>query len=189
MHSQTIDSLMSLLRAHLRVNEPLALEDECKLLAQYVSIMRMRNRLDIGFTVDLPEQFRSIKVPRLLLQPLVENSIVHGMKRNIPDPQICVKVRESEEGIIIHVTDNGKGIDEEDAKELNEQLNNKTEVQEDKGVGLFNVLRRLKLSFGEQARFTVAPNMPDGFVCTLVIPVSADYSGKEMRYAENNACG
>lgn len=189
LHSQTIDSLMSLLRAHLRVNEPLPLEDECKLLAQYVSIMRMRNRLDIGFTVDLPEQFREIKVPRLLLQPLVENSIVHGMKRVITNPQICIKVHESEEGITIHVMDNGKGIGEEEAAALNEQLNSKTEVQGDKGVGLFNVMRRLKLSYGQHARFAVGPNVPEGFVCTLVIPAAAEYSGKEMQYAENNACG
>lgn len=180
LHSQTIDSLMSLLRAHLRVNEPLPLEDECKLLAQYVSIMRMRNRLDIGFTVDLPEQYRSVKVPRLLLQPLVENSIVHGMKRDIADPQICVQVSESTEGISIRVIDNGKGIGEEEARALNEQLNNTTEVQGNKGVGLFNVMRRLKLSFGEQARFTVGPNMSEGFVCTLHIPVVEEYAGKEL---------
>ncbi|ASA24036.1 sensor histidine kinase [Paenibacillus donghaensis] len=168
--SETIDSLMSLLRAHLRVNEPLQLAEECRLLDQYVSIMRMRNRLNIELKIELPEQFRSLSVPRLLLQPLVENSIVHGMTRQVHSPCIQVTVAEAVGGVEIQIEDNGKGIDEVQAKLLNERLLNGTEHRGERGIGLYNVLRRLKLTYGDKASFIVRPGVSAGCVCILFIP-------------------
>ncbi|WP_438351500.1 histidine kinase [Paenibacillus sp. FA6] len=172
--SEAIDSLMSLLRAHLRAGEPHQLAEEYRLLTQYVSIMRMRNRLDIEFSVELPEQFRSFSVPRMLLQPLVENSIVHGMTRHVMNPSICVRVEEVDEGVEIQIEDNGKGIDEAQAKVLNERLLKGAEQQGERGVGLYNVLRRLKLTYGDKASLTIRSGIPAGCVCILFIPITEE---------------
>ena len=172
-NSETIDALMALLRAHLRVHEPLSLGDECKLLTQYVSIMRMRNRIDIDFQVELPERYRGIKVPRLLLQPLVENSIIHGLSRESRVPRIRVEVSEAikgTEGIEVRVVDNGRGLTEEQAELLQRLLESGAERTGERGVGLHNVLRRAKLAFGEQADLRVEPGESEGVVARLFIP-------------------
>lgn len=176
-NSENIDSLMILLRAHLRVNEPLALYEECNLLTEYMSIMRLRNRINIRLDIELPEAFRNLIVPRLLLQPLVENSIVHGIKRNIADPCIRVNVLAVPDGIEIRIEDNGSGISKEEAQALNGKLSAGMQPKDEKGVGLHNVQRRLFLSYGEGTAFTVAPNSPNGFVCILRIPGMNSWKG------------
>jgi len=181
VHSETIDSLMGLLRAYLRVHEPLPLAEECKLLTHYVSIMRMRNRLTIDFEVDLPERYDTISVPRLLLQPLVENSIVHGFSRQSIRPCILVSVGEVEGGVEIRVQDNGKGMSGEQVEALNRKLSSGAEHQGERGIGLHNVMRRLKLSYGDKATFTVSSNHPAGFVSILFIPMN-DIDREGNRY-------
>lgn len=170
VNGEAIDSLMALLRAHLRVNEPLPLVEECKLLAQYVSIIRMRNRLNVDLRIELPQAFNNLLVPRLLLQPLVENSIVHGFTRHSPEPVITVKVIQQGDGVEIKVIDNGRGIDQAEAEALMMKLKLGEEHRGERGIGLYNVIRRLKLSYGEKAWFTVQPNAPEGVVSTLFIP-------------------
>lgn len=176
-NSENIDSLMILLRAHLRVNEPLYLYEECNLLAEYVSIMRLRNRLDIRLETDLPEALRQLVVPRLLLQPLVENSIIHGIKRNIADPCIRVVVEAVQSDIEIRVEDNGAGIGEEELQRLNERLLKGMQPAGEKGVGLHNVQRRLFLSYGEGSAFTVRASASGGFACVLRIPGMSSWKG------------
>jgi sensor histidine kinase YesM len=170
VHSETIDSLMALLRAHLRVHEPIALAEECRLLGQYVSIMRMRNRLNVELNIELPERRQSILVPRLLLQPLVENSIIHGFSRSTRSPRIDVTVEESAGLVRIRIADNGRGIGAEQAAELNRILSGEGQQTGERGVGLYNVMRRTKLTFGATAEFVVGPGEPEGFVACLIIP-------------------
>lgn len=78
VNSKQIDALMSLLRAYMRVNEMCTLAQECKLLGDYVEIMQMRSEMSVRLHVRLDEEVDALEVPRLLLQPLVENAIVHG---------------------------------------------------------------------------------------------------------------
>lgn len=182
VHSETIDALMSLLRAHLRVQEPLALADECKLLGQYVSIMRMRNRLNIELEIDLPDRYRDVLVPRLLLQPLVENSIIHGFTRMSDSPVIRVSARQAPGGIDIIVSDNGKGMTEEQAADLRRMLESGTEQSGKRGIGLYNVLRRAKLAFGPGASFRIEPEHGVGFAARVHIPLSHD-NGEDQDHA------
>lgn len=176
-NSENIDSLMILLRAHLRVNEPLFLYEECNLLTEYMSIMRLRNRINIKLDIVLPDQYRQLFVPRLLLQPLVENCIIHGIKRDLADPCIRVIVGAVNHEIEIRVEDNGSGISEPELQELNEKLHTGVQPTEEKGVGLHNVKRRLFLSYGEGTSFAVMPNHPKGFVCVLRIPGMNSWKG------------
>ncbi|MDD9267122.1 sensor histidine kinase [Paenibacillus sp. GCM10023248] len=178
VHSETIDSLMALLRAHLRVHEPLTLADECKLLGQYVSIMRMRNRLPIELIIDIPDWSRKVVVPRLLLQPLVENSIIHGFSHSTPNPRIEVTVQEAEGGFSIQVADNGKGMAPETAEALNRKLENEVEQVGERGVGMYNAMRRLKLTFGDNARLLVRQRTHGGFAAVLYIPWN-EFEGKD----------
>src|SRR5690606_35533183 len=92
LHSGIIDSLMSLLRAYLKVNEPATLQEECKLLGHYVDIMKIRNEIPVELKVDLVPGLEQTVIPKLILQPIIENAIVHGLMDR-PDAVITVRAR------------------------------------------------------------------------------------------------
>ncbi|WP_151734090.1 sensor histidine kinase [Paenibacillus tengchongensis] len=171
LHSGVIDSLMGLLRAYLKVNEPATLEEECRLLRYYADIMQVRSEmlLDMKFFIE-PELARLI-VPKLVLQPLVENAIVHGLADQ-EQPRITVNARREQGMIVIDIADNGDGIGEEQRLRLNRQLN-----EPDSGdyaayprVGLRNVIQRLRLTFGPAASLELRPGEGAGTIVHLRFP-------------------
>lgn len=168
VHSETIDALMSVLRAHLRVHEPVSLQEECRLNSKYVSIMNMRSSQNIQLEVSLPDALANKMVPRLILQPLVENAIVHGFSRPLDHAVIKISAQETQSGIMIQVVDNGKGVSKEQIHRWRSQ--GIEESRNGRGIGLFNVERRLQLTYGKDASLKIEPNRPRGLICQLYIP-------------------
>ncbi|WP_435924723.1 sensor histidine kinase [Paenibacillus sp. DYY-L-2] len=168
LHSGIIDSLMSLLRAYLKVNEPATLREECRLLGHYVDIMKIRNEIPLELKVDLAPETEGLIVPKLILQPIVENAIVHGLVDH-PNPRITVASRTSRESILIEITDNGCGAEEGVLDKLNRTLENNNEEQDGsyKRVGLINVVQRIRLTYGQAATVTLR-NLPEGGVSVLL---------------------
>lgn len=168
LHSGIIDSLMSLLRAYLKVNEPATLREECRLLGHYVDIMKIRNEIPLELKVDLAPETEGLIVPKLILQPIVENAIVHGLVDH-PNPRITVASRTSRESILIEITDNGSGAEEGVLDKLNRTLENNNEEQDGsyKRVGLINVVQRIRLTYGQAATVTLR-NLPEGGVSVLL---------------------
>lgn len=171
LHSGIIDSLMSLLRAYLKVNEPTTLEEECKLLAHYVDIMKIRSEIPLKLEIDLEPKTKELIVPKLILQPLVENAIVHGFVDH-PSPTIRVISRQVAGGIRIEIEDNGSGIEEETLGRLNRRLMfNDEEDGSYQRVGLINVVQRLRLTFGEEAAMTISNLQQGGTSVSLYLPL------------------
>lgn len=171
LHSGIIDSLMSLLRAYLKVNEPTTLEEECKLLAHYVDIMKIRSEIPLKLEIDLEPKTKELIVPKLILQPLVENAIVHGFVDH-PSPTIRVSSRYDADGVMIEIEDNGSGIEEETLGMLNRRLMfNDEEDGSYQRVGLINVVQRLRLTFGEEATMTISNLQQGGTSVSLYLPL------------------
>ncbi|MGG3281601.1 cache domain-containing sensor histidine kinase [Paenibacillus solani] len=173
LHSGIIDSLMSLLRAYLKVNEPATLHEECKLLAHYVDIMKIRNEIPLQLVVNLDPETEGLILPKLILQPIVENAIVHGL---VDHQTPCIEIRSQLHpgGIRIEITNNGAWADEEMLKSLNRSLGRPSEEQDGsyERVGLMNVVQRLRLTFGQEASLTLA-NLPhEGMSVSLYLPLS-----------------
>ncbi|MNO25259.1 putative sensor-like histidine kinase [compost metagenome] len=187
-HGNMIDALMKLLRAYVHVDEPLKLAEECKVLGSYVQVMQIRNRLNIDFKYELGEGTESIELPRLLLQPIVENAIYHGFSSRPEHPVIELRTALHLQGLEITVSDNGRGLGDEVIIRLNRRLmgvEDEASRQQDKGVGLINTARRLQVLYGYQARLTAAPREGGGMSFTLYIPVT---NGKEaVIYDDSNA--
>lgn len=171
-HSQKIDSLMSLLRAYLKFNESSTLRSECKLLGHYVEIMQMRNDIELQFITELSADVEEFSLPKLLLQPIVENAIVHGFMDEGASPRIELRAVQEEECIRIDIQDNGSGIEEERLHALNALLRQPDADSPDdyKRVGLINVLRRLRTTYGMKADMRLMPGELGGLKVRISIP-------------------
>ncbi len=136
------------------------LEEEVALARRYLAVeeVRFADRLEVQ--VDLTEQAKAARVPRLILQPLVENAVRHGIGARAAAGRIGIRARVSGRELIVEVSDDGPG------PAPAEQRTN--------GVGLRNTRERLKTAYGAAARFTLAQVPEGGAVATMVIPLRFD---------------
>lgn len=185
LHSGMIDSLMSLLRAYMKFNELATLQEECELMAHYIDIMQMRSDIPIQLQVDVEPQLQLLQFPKLLLQPIVENAIIHGFVDTDADiegndtrrqqSQIWISVYHDADTIVIEVADNGAGMDESLLHRLNERVLRCRDEPDPgyKRVGLVNVAQRLQLSFGSEAALSFAHNKYGGITARMQIPATS----------------
>jgi sensor histidine kinase YesM len=172
LHSGVIDSLMGLLRAYLKVSEPSTLEEEGRLLGYYADIMNVRNEMELQLECTLAPELEKFAVPKLVLQPLVENAIVHGLVDR-EDPRIALTASQEQGTVTIVIEDNGWGMEKEELLALNRQLNDpeSDEYAAYQRVGLRNVIQRLRLTFGPDAAMKLCANDQGGISAVLSIPV------------------
>ncbi|WP_348773232.1 cache domain-containing sensor histidine kinase [Paenibacillus pabuli] len=134
-------------------NEWVTLADELEHAERYLRIMEMRLGERLGWEIQLSDNMRTAKIPKLLIQPLVENAILHGVESRIGPGKVSVRVYAStQEGLVhIEVRDDGPGMDDSKLQSVVHALNGGPAVSDKgTGVGLINVDRRLKLYFGDQ---------------------------------------
>jgi len=155
-----IADLGGLLRATLESpdQQEVPMTRELELLELYLDIARTR----FGSTLDVEQQIdpKSLDalVPSLLLQPLVENSIRHGMSASKRVSRIVIKVTRDAYHLLLMVSDNGPGLANKDALHL------------DGGIGLANTRRRLEQLYGTDHRFSISDRGGGGVVTTIEIP-------------------
>lgn len=178
-HGEMIDALMKLLRAYVHADKPLTLAEECALLGSYVKVMQIRNRLDIAFHYRLETGTEDLELPRLLLQPVVENAIAHGFSARPDNPAIGLESRMNGGMLEIVISDNGKGMSGEALMRLDRRLSNAEPepLQTEKGVGLINTARRLQVLYGYKSRLTAEANPGGGMRFTMSIPVTNSKEG------------
>ena len=112
------------------------------------------------------EYLRSLEVPKLFLQPFVENAIVHGFKNYQDSGKIWISAEEEENDILFYVEDNGCGICEEDLKEV---LN-----KERKSIGVRNTNKRIRMIYGEKYGVTISSQLEEGTVVTIRLPLKVN---------------
>ncbi|MCD1257248.1 sensor histidine kinase [Paenibacillus athensensis] len=155
-----------------RLEKPTAsLKEELKLVTHYLEIQKLRQER-VHYEIDVPEEMLDIQLPRLMLQPIVENAIIHGVQSKLEAGFIRICGRLEDDEVMLYVEDDGKGLDEEQRSELENKM--KLPLQEEIGCGLWNVHQRLKLHFGEQAEAAIGPSELGGLRVTLLWSWSAD---------------
>lgn len=163
---QTLVNLTTLLRSSLqRTRAPFTtLADELELVCAYLDIQKIRLGERLTYSIDIPEALQASEIPPLLLQPLVENSVCHGIEPLEEGGHIQITgsfTGPANDTYCLRVADTGKGLSD-----------NQTDMQSSarKGVGLNNVRERLLGIFGKQARFSISENSPQGLIVSLTIP-------------------
>lgn len=129
----------------------ICINDEIEQVKSYLAIQRIRYGNSISYHFELDESLMDRLILKLVLQPLVENAIFHGVQSSDrPQKDISIRVWEDEQtNIVLEVRDNGAGIEPEQLRKINEQLSVCSFVPKD-GYGIYNVNERIKLYFGDE---------------------------------------
>lgn len=162
-----ISQFSELLRASLEEDkrQETTLEDEIHFLKQYLGIQRVRFQDRLSITFDIAEEALSLWVPRLLLQPLVENALKHGIAKRRGPGRVRVAANVSENMLTLVVEDNGPGFGDGAVIE---------------GVGLRNTRERLSKLYGAQASYHVETEDSSGGRITVHIPVHNEAKTSEI---------
>lgn len=172
--AQLIQSLSALFRYSIKGDEMVSVKEAAGQLERYKTIIEYRFMGKYEIILSVPDETASMKMPKMLLQPLVENAILHGLEESRSGKEVRVIFTREEEGCRISVEDDGVGMSAEVLRHLREQMENYDTDQyspnETHGIGILNVYRRLKLFYGEKALFTIDSIPEKGTVITLFIP-------------------
>lgn len=172
--NEMIEDLSRFLQYSLRrPEENVMLEDEIEATKFYTNLMRNRMRDRIAFRWNINDDALDVEIPKLILQPLIENSIQHGIQQIDNPIVITIDVEYDGKSVKISVRDNGSGISEANLRELKEKLASEN-IMVESHIGLRNVIRRLRLGFGDRFSFFIDSKESDGFEVTFVIELPAD---------------
>ena len=134
----------------------------------YFNIQQFRYPDRLRMTVDVPEELHAIPIISMVLQPLVENAILHGI---IDGGEISIAGCAEEGIVLLTVSDNGKGIDPGHLAEIQRVLTENEQASE--FFGLCNVNRRIKLHYGEEYGLSLESTVREGTCCLLTFPDSS----------------
>ncbi len=152
---------------HLRVSltsmraETVPLDTELALVGHYLKLMQLRMCERLTFSVDADAAARRVQLPPLLLQPLVENAIHHGLECQVEPGHVQIKAMVADGSLRIQVRDDGVGLDAL-----------KSRASKGNGVATRNIRERLAARYGERAMLRVVPNEPKGTLAEITIPLN-----------------
>ncbi|MBB6730025.1 cache domain-containing sensor histidine kinase [Cohnella zeiphila] len=157
-------------------DEWVTLREELDHIERYLLIMKMRFEDRLTWSIDAPPAYDGARLPKLLLQPLVENAILHGVESRIGPGTVTVSVVRAEEELAISVEDDGEGMDEETLRLLFASPESRRPSAKKSGVGIANVRQRLRLYFAEPQegleRFAIRSRKGEGTRVTVTIPLT-----------------
>ena len=168
--SAMCQALSNIFRYSIDMKDPLAMvEDEILHIKNYMYVMNVRTQNSVELELRIENELLQERVPRLSLQPLVENSFTHGLKNKRGLKKIVIAGAIQDGSIVLSVSDNGVGMD---ADQINRQLQSRPAEALDKSssVGLGNIHARTRLLFGEKYGVTVHSALGEGSTVTLAVP-------------------
>ena len=143
------------------------LREELHCAELYLEIMQFRFRNRFIYRSEIDESLLSAALPPFSLQPLIENAILHGGKDDDKPLLIVLAAKKMENLLEISITDNGIGMTREKLEEIRQRMNRET----GKGLGLYNVQRRIQILFGEQYGLVIQSEPRTGTKMTIRLPV------------------
>jgi LytS/YehU family sensor histidine kinase len=151
-----LDSFIRFLRASLASTrmEQTTLADEAELITSFLQVLQVRMGERLRFRIDVAPELAGFTLPPMLLQPVVENAIRHGLEPKVDGGEVAFRARREESAVVIEIADTGVGFAPTTRG----------------GVGLSNLRDRLKLLYGDRASLTIGENAPVGTRVTVRLP-------------------
>ncbi len=176
--AKMISSLSKLLRMTISKEEDeIDLHEELDLLTGYVELMNLRQKEEVELSLDVSPEALFVKVPRFFLQPIVENALIHGLKQRAGTIRIRAEI--DRPFLVLTVEDNGTGLEPERLAALNRKLGSAVREEPPEGgegkggfsgIGLGNVVERMRMVFGDGFRMSVESEPDRGTTIRLFIP-------------------
>lgn len=148
------------------------LQEELQFAEHFLIIMTLSKKIE--YAIDLPSELSSLPLMPLIIQPVVENAIQHGIEGQQGANRVNIDVKQAEEVILIRVSDDGRGLTPDEIQKLETQLDRDTPPEGTRGVGLWNVNRRLKNTYGDRSGLAFSTNDWGGLSVLLMIHVPTE---------------
>lgn len=169
---EAVDNLAKLLRACLSGNDAeISLEKEFDYIRQYLSLERLMTGGWIDWDIDCEEKLYACRVPKLILQPLVENSIIHGFDGPSQEGMIVIMVKVDRGRLMIEVSDNGTGMPQQYADEILAGQEVRKHVQDRKHIGIRSIQQRIHYLYGEHYGIQIHTAEGAGTTVRLMLPM------------------
>ncbi len=158
-----------LLRYSIHHNEKrICLVEDLDYIQSYLMIQKYRYGTRLTYTISYDEALKHIVVPKLILQPIIENCIVHGYTHK-EKLHIDITISKHNNDLIMVVSDNGDGINEQRLKKINQLL--RIDGDHSEGIGLYNVHKRISLLYGKGYGLKVRSKVMHGTRVTITVPI------------------
>lgn len=148
--------------------ELITLEKEAQITDDYLTILQIRYPDVFRYEVDIPPELAGTPIPKLSLQPLVENSIYHGLKKKETKGFIRIFAFKQGDKVVVRVQDNGVGMDEFQVQTIMSRHLPKEGIR---SIGTYSVQQRLSLYFGEEYGISVQSVLTEGTTVDLLLPM------------------
>jgi two-component system, sensor histidine kinase YesM len=183
--SQMVARLGSMLRISIQQKDVITVEQELQHLCSYLEIQKFRFEELFEYEIDVPPELYACRMPKLTLQPLVENSIQHGFEGIGYMGTIRVSACEEEDRLVFYVSDNGIGIAPEKLasfqyeREQDSSHSDSPETGERRGLGVCNVADRIRIGYAGWYGLFICSAPGHGTVIKLVLPLTGRGPGNE----------
>lgn len=148
----------------------ITIEEELEFIREFLKIQKYRFDDELEFSINIPPELKNYRIPKMILQPLVENACVHGVEKAIGIRNIAVSVEKQGDFIHFIIADNGIGISPE---RINQILDNIKSGRDDGvSIGLKNIYRRINLYYGDKSKFKIESKENLYTQVKLIIPIN-----------------
>ncbi len=169
--SRMISSLGKLLEISInKGEEEITFKEELELVEAYVYIQNVRYNNKFILETDMDKSIYEFRILKLILQPIVENCIIHGFQNKTGEGHIWIKASRLDDVIRIDITDDGKGILEDKLEQILNDNSFENKSQKFSGIGLKNVNERIKLKYGSEFGLKIHSKVKEGTTITILLP-------------------
>ncbi|MNM91017.1 Sensor histidine kinase YehU [compost metagenome] len=165
--SLMVESLSNLLRSSIgNMDTVITIDEEISLLDNYITIQKFRYSEQLQIAIDIDESYKNYQIPKLTLQPIVENAIRHGLENMLGVCSIRITAKQNADFLVLTVADNGPGVE----PEILEKLQRNEMESKGSGIGLKNINERLKILFGGSCGLDYESKLGEGMKVHITIP-------------------
>lgn len=166
-------SLGQLMRTALDIKEFTTIGQELEHVRNYLVLIKERYEERLNYNISAEEALLAFRIPKLTLQPLVENAIYHGIDRKVGPGNVEISITRQETVLFIEIKDDGTGISGDRLQELQIQLEREENVlQKSKSIGIANIQMRLKRIYGKAYGISIESRLGEGTTVAIRIPLN-----------------
>lgn len=167
-----VDALTNMFRIGLSHGKDIiTVKEEITHVSNYLYIQKIRYKDKLNYVIHVDESLYAVEVPKLILQPLVENAIYHGVKAKRGGGTITITGVPEGENLVFTVQDDGAGMPQEKVEELNRRMSERSVLDEQKSFGLFYIRERIQLCYGTGYGVHVESTLGEGTRVTITLPL------------------